>query len=80
MHRDLKPVQRAGQPKTVACRFSTLAWWPNCSNPPIRHASMQSRHFAGTPRYAAPEQAFGERTAATDWYALGTMLYRSLAG
>ncbi len=40
--------------------------------------SMQSQQFAGTPRYAAPEQAGGIRTAATDWYAVGVMLYEAL--
>ena len=32
-------------------------------------------YFAGTPRYAAPEQLFGEGSPATDWYAVGTMLF-----
>ena len=36
--------------------------------------------FAGTPPYAAPEQMFGERTEASDWYAFGTMLFEALAG
>ena len=30
--------------------------------------------------YAAPEQVFGERTEASDWYAFGTMLYEALTG
>ena len=40
----------------------------------------KSGMFAGTPRYAAPEQMFGERTEASDWYAFGTMLYEALVG
>ena len=36
--------------------------------------------FAGTPSYAAPEQMFGEHTAASDWYAIGTMLFEALTG
>ena len=43
-------------------------------------ASLRSVMIAGTPRYAAPEQMFGERSEASDWYGLGTMLYEALAG
>lgn len=42
--------------------------------------SLQTQNFAGTPLYAAPEQAFGQRSPATDWYALGTMLFEALTG
>ena len=40
----------------------------------------KSGMFAGTPRYAAPEQMFGERSAASDWYAFGTMIFEALTG
>jgi predicted ATPase len=40
-----------------------------------------SEGFLGTPLYMAPEQiSEGELTPATDWYAVGTMLYEALAG
>ncbi len=41
---------------------------------------MRSQHFAGTPGYAAPEQMFGQRSPATDWYAVGTVLFEALTG
>ncbi|WP_339907218.1 serine/threonine-protein kinase PknK [Symmachiella dynata] len=43
-------------------------------------ASYRSMNFVGTPAYAAPEQVSGQRTAASDWYAVGVMLYESLTG
>ena len=32
------------------------------------------------PAMPAPEQLFGERSEATDWYAMGVMLYEALTG
>ena len=43
-------------------------------------ASLRTQNFAGTPRYAAPEQIFGQRSEASDWYAVGVMLFEALTG
>ena len=43
--------------------------------------SISNDRIMGTPQYMAPEQAAGKQvTAATDWYAVGTMLYEALRG
>ena len=39
------------------------------------------QEIAGTPAYMAPEQVSGDpETAASDWYAVGSMLYEALCG
>lgn len=72
VHRDLKPsnalVESGG--RVVLLDFG-LAFAPSG---PIHTA------VAGTPPYMAPELARNPPTAASDWYALGVMLYEVLAG
>ena len=79
LHRDLKPsnVQVGRDGRVTILDFGLVAELRERSD---QTASMQTRNFAGTPRYAAPEQVFGQRFPATDWYAMGTMLYEALVG
>ncbi|HKP61928.1 MAG TPA: protein kinase, partial [Polyangiales bacterium] len=43
--------------------------------------TLSNTEISGTPDYMAPEQAMGQRTtAATDFYALGVMLFEALSG
>ena len=77
VHRDLKPsnvmVETNGQVKILD--FGLVAELQTATD---QTASLRSAQFAGTPRYAAPEQMFGDRTEATDWYAFGVMLFEAL--
>jgi serine/threonine protein kinase/tetratricopeptide (TPR) repeat protein len=79
VHRDLKPsnvlVDNSG--RLMILDFGLVAELEQVSD---QTASMQTKHFVGTPRYAAPEQLFGQRVPATDWYSVGTMLYEALTG
>ncbi len=79
LHRDLKPsnVMVDADGRVIILDFGLIAELEQRTD---QTASAPSRQFAGTPRYAAPEQAFGQRSTATDWYAFGTMLYEALTG
>lgn len=79
VHRDLKPnnVLINADGRVVILDFGLVVELQQQTDQTV---SMQSQQFAGTPRYAAPEQAVGTRTTATDWYALGVMLYEALTG
>lgn len=78
IHRDLKPsnvmVESSG--RVLILDFGLAAGLQTPTDLTVSRSAM----FAGTPRYAAPEQMFGQRSEASDWYALGVMLYESLTG
>ncbi len=78
IHRDMKPanvlVKPDGHVVILDFGLATTAL--------AEGASMTDVHaIVGTPAYMAPEQATGTAvSAATDWYALGTMLFEALTG
>ncbi|MDP1559781.1 MAG: protein kinase [Pirellulaceae bacterium] len=78
VHRDVKPsnvlVERDGTVKILD--FGLVAELQQVNDMTQTRSGM----FAGTPRYAAPEQMFGQRSEASDWYAVGVMLYEALTG
>ena len=78
IHRDLKPsnVLATHDGRVTILDFGLAAELQKATDMTQTRSGM----FAGTPRYAAPEQMFGERTEASDWYAFGTMLYEALTG
>jgi tetratricopeptide (TPR) repeat protein len=78
LHRDLKPsnVMVTADGHVVVMDFG-LALELDGAGP----TSHSQERVAGTPAYMAPEQAAGGRlTAASDWYAVGVMLYEALSG
>ena len=77
IHRDLKPsnvmVARGGH--LMLLDFGLVAELDALGVP------LSINNGAGTPRYMAPEQAASRPvTTASDWYAVGVMLYEALAG
>jgi len=79
VHRDLKPsnVMVGDDGRLVVLDFGLVAELQERLDETI---SARSAQFAGTLRYAAPEQLDGRRPAAADWYAMGVMVYEALTG
>ena len=76
VHRDVKPsnVLRARDGRVVVVDFGLAMDMHD-------DARTRSVMIAGTPAYMSPEQAAGlTLTAASDWYAVGVMLYEALTG
>jgi eukaryotic-like serine/threonine-protein kinase len=71
VHRDVKPsnikVDRGG--RVVLLDFGVTISLGDADN-----------EIAGTYAYMAPEQAEGQATSASDWYAVGIMLFRAMTG
>jgi serine/threonine protein kinase/tetratricopeptide (TPR) repeat protein len=80
VHRDLKPsnVMVADDGRVVILDFGLATELPH------GHASPEAEEedgLTGTAAYMAPEQVSGTRGApASDWYAVGVMLYEALSG
>jgi serine/threonine protein kinase len=77
LHRDVKPpnvmVTRSG--RVVLLDFGLAA------DVVDRKRTGRDEPLAGTPAYMAPEQgAFQRATPASDWYAVGVVLYEALTG
>jgi len=75
LHRDIKPknVLVDNHGRVVICDFGLAIEGAE--------AGVGTRRALGTPAYMAPEQAAGRGLSeASDWYAVGVMLFEALAG
>lgn len=80
LHRDLKPSNVMVTPsgRLVILDFGISAELRQPLDPRVQTVEMG---IWGTPIYMAPEQFLGETaTRASDWYAVGVMLYEALTG
>ncbi len=76
LHRDIKPsnVLVTAEERVVILDFGIALELS-------RARDESDRNIVGTPVYLSPEQAEGKvPTPASDWYAVGVMLYEALAG
>jgi len=84
LHRDIKPsnvlVARDGRVVLLDFGLVTEVDASDAPSPAGASASLED-HFVGTPSYMAPEQVTRKPLAgATDWYAVGVVLFRALTG
>jgi serine/threonine protein kinase len=78
LHRDIKPsnVVVTGEGRVVILDFGIALELSRAA-----HGNEEEGDIVGTPKYIAPEQAAGERPIpASDWYAVGVILYEALSG
>jgi serine/threonine protein kinase len=92
IHRDIKPqnvMVCSGSTWTPATEVEADAPAPEHDRVVLLDFGMvgdtrawdeDDRNTGGTPAYMAPEQAAGAAVMASDWYAVGVMLYQALAG
>jgi serine/threonine protein kinase len=78
LHRDLKPsnVLITPEDRVVILDFGIVADLASTDE----DSGGEGEGFSGTAAYMAPEQAHGEASPASDWYAMGVMIYEVLTG
>ena len=83
IHRDLKPSNIILVPEgdgTEIVKLVDFGIGKVLGRPGDAQDLTQDGVFVGTPRYMAPEQFEGNAFPASDYYALGTILFQALAG
>ena len=85
LHRDIKPsnILVTPQDRVVLLDFGLITEHISSSliTPLQKSARNRRMQFAGTPHYMSPEQAMAmPLSPASDWYALGSVLYEVLTG